>query len=249
MAAYGKVEYWDERYTTERETFDWYQRYSGIRHFFSEKFLSPNKPLPPLNEMRALDIGCGTSKVSKGMVEDGFGAVTSVDFSKVVIDLMSDEGKKEENSKVKFELMDVTKQFLFDDKSFDLVFCKGTLDSILCGAGSVHNAKTMIKECNRVLTDSGTLVVVTYGNTDMRKEYFEDEEELGWVLDVHTIPKPKLNKIGVVEEKKDPNGPNHFVYICRKGAKQESEQSELSSDPAEQSSNTKLDGEKSANTP
>ena len=31
MANYGKAEYWDDRYTKDKEQFDWYQRYSGLK--------------------------------------------------------------------------------------------------------------------------------------------------------------------------------------------------------------------------
>ena len=30
MAQYGKAQYWDERYTNDPESFDWYQRYAGL---------------------------------------------------------------------------------------------------------------------------------------------------------------------------------------------------------------------------
>ena len=36
MAQYGKVAYWDERYTKDPEPFDWYQRYSGIRDLINQ---------------------------------------------------------------------------------------------------------------------------------------------------------------------------------------------------------------------
>ena len=36
MAQYGKVAYWDVRYTKDPEPFDWYQRYSGIRDLVNQ---------------------------------------------------------------------------------------------------------------------------------------------------------------------------------------------------------------------
>ena len=31
MAQYGKSEYWEDRYKKDKEPFDWYQRYDGIK--------------------------------------------------------------------------------------------------------------------------------------------------------------------------------------------------------------------------
>eukprot|EP00591_Stephanopyxis_turris_P005770 CAMPEP_0195511366 /NCGR_PEP_ID=MMETSP0794_2-20130614/3709_1 /TAXON_ID=515487 /ORGANISM="Stephanopyxis turris, Strain CCMP 815" /LENGTH=246 /DNA_ID=CAMNT_0040638947 /DNA_START=103 /DNA_END=843 /DNA_ORIENTATION=+ len=215
MAQYSKVEYWNERYTKDPDSFDWYQRYSGIRHFLTEEYLSENKlSFPNRDSLRVLDLGCGNSRLSEEMKEDGFGSVTSVDYSTAVIKQMS---TKYPNST--YEVMDATKQLSFADDSFDLIICKGTMDAILCGAGSNHNTRAMNLECCRVLGDMGALVVVSYGSPDNRLVYFEDEE-FGWNVDVHTVPKPKVG-VSAVEDR-DANG-DHFVYICKKGKPTEKE--------------------------
>jgi hypothetical protein len=36
MAQYGKPEYWEDRYQKDKEQFDWYQRYSGLRDIVTQ---------------------------------------------------------------------------------------------------------------------------------------------------------------------------------------------------------------------
>ncbi|EUR48051.1 hypothetical protein PFBG_06160, partial [Plasmodium falciparum 7G8] len=52
---YGKISYWNERYTNEEEQFDWHQRWYGVKHIFTE--------LEIKNDANILNIGCGTSSL------------------------------------------------------------------------------------------------------------------------------------------------------------------------------------------
>jgi hypothetical protein len=36
MAQYGKHEYWEDRYQKDKEQFDWYQRYSGLKDIITQ---------------------------------------------------------------------------------------------------------------------------------------------------------------------------------------------------------------------
>ena len=36
MAQYGKQEYWEDRYQKDKEPFDWYQRYSGVKDIITQ---------------------------------------------------------------------------------------------------------------------------------------------------------------------------------------------------------------------
>ena len=31
MAHYGKIEYWEDRYAKDKEPYDWYQKYHGLK--------------------------------------------------------------------------------------------------------------------------------------------------------------------------------------------------------------------------
>lgn len=91
--------------------------------------------------------------------------------------------------KMAFECADVTESLPFSDGSFDLIMCKGTLDSVLCSKGGILKTKRMMSECHRVLKkDSGVLAVVSFGAPDNRLMYFENTN-LWRQVDVHKVPK------------------------------------------------------------
>lgn len=96
---YGNVDYWDDRYEADKEPFEWYQNYSGIRHFFSPRYLSKKHvvddtrtdkadPFHSTKDCRVLIAGCGNSQVGETMLSDGYTKITNIDFSSIVIKQM-----------------------------------------------------------------------------------------------------------------------------------------------------------------
>jgi UDP-N-acetylmuramate-alanine ligase len=55
MAQYGKHEYWEDRYQKDKEQFDWYQRYSGLRDIITQ-YVKPSDQI--------LNVGAGNSRKS-----------------------------------------------------------------------------------------------------------------------------------------------------------------------------------------
>lgn len=53
MAEYAKAAYWDDRYTQDPETFEWFQSYSGIAHILKQ-YIN--------DKSRVLVVGCGNSR-------------------------------------------------------------------------------------------------------------------------------------------------------------------------------------------
>ena len=53
MAQYGKSEYWEDRYQKDKEPFDWYQRYSGIKDIITQ-YVQPSFSI--------LNVGAGNSR-------------------------------------------------------------------------------------------------------------------------------------------------------------------------------------------
>lgn len=105
----------------------------------------------------------------------------------------------DEEPRVKMEFLcaDITEELPFEDGSFDLIMCKGTLDSVLCGCGSVANVKRMMQECCRLLDDHGAMVVVSYGNPDSRIVFFENEGNEWWEkVGVHKVPQTQDVRAG-----------------------------------------------------
>lgn len=259
--SYGTVEYWNARYQSDPEPFEWFQSYRGISHLLTPNHLTPNKPFsiekentkptfPSKNEARVLIVGCGNSRLCEDMLKDGwYGGITNIDFSNVVIHTMkaryengdflrkielkikrdtnnnnnsiseSDSsnftpkrkvGSVGSNQLMEFECIDITHGLPYKDKMYDLIICKGTLDAVLCSAGAGSNVSVMMNECSRVLKNSGSMLVVSYGSPESRLQYFENEEHEWWPggIGVYRIPKPSIN-----------GGPSkgfYHVYIASK---------------------------------
>lgn len=153
--------------------------------------------------------GCGNSMVMEEMMKDGYANISNVDFSPVVVSQMEERYK----DRMVFKLADVTRSIPFPDSAFDLIVCKGTLDAILCGAGAAANARTFMEECSRVLDEShGVMLIVSHGSPDNRNVYLEDEKVWPGGVELHKVPKPRIDKPTANEKGSN----DHFVYICRK---------------------------------
>ena len=206
MAQYGKPSYWDERYSTDPEPFDWYQRFSGIKDLVGQYLKK---------EDHVLNIGCGNSLLSEEMYDDGYTSIANIDISKIVVDQMVE--KYREKSGLTWQQMNAC-ALEFPDETFDAVTDKGTLDSILCGEGSTANVSKMLSEASRVLKPNGVLFMVSYGIPDNRLSYLENED-YHWKVTVHTVAKPTVSATAV-SESKDANSV-HYLYVCTKGAESE----------------------------
>ena len=54
LAHYGKIEYWEERYTRRSEPFDWYQVYEGVKDIITQYMTKTDK---------ILNVGCGNFRI------------------------------------------------------------------------------------------------------------------------------------------------------------------------------------------
>jgi len=85
-------------------------------------------------DSKILNVGCGNSRLSEEMFDEGYQNITNIDISQVVIKVMI-EKYKDKGPNFKYQYMDV-RAMEFENGSFDCVIDKGTLDSILCGESS-----------------------------------------------------------------------------------------------------------------
>ena len=202
MAQYGKVEYWEERYTRDAEPFDWYQRWPGIKDTLAE-FIQPQNAI--------LMLGAGNSRLSEEMYEEGFQNITNIDISMVVTRAMQD--KYRDKPGLTYQQMDARAMELADGQ-YNAVIDKATIDSILCGEGSTHNAQKMLSEVSRVLAPEGVYIAISHGQPSYRLTYLQ-RPEFGWTVKVHTVQKPMMGMSSSLSTDDKENV--HYIYVCIKG--------------------------------
>ncbi|KAH8943282.1 hypothetical protein BDL97_13G044000 [Sphagnum fallax] len=220
--AYGDETYWDNRYSQDAGTFDWYQRYAGLAPLI-------NMYIPKQNKI--LMVGCGNAAISEDMVCDGYQDIVNIDISAVVIEAMREKYK--DMPQLQYQRMDVRDMKAFKDGQFDTVLDKGMLDSLMCGASATYSASSMLQEVRRVLKPGGVYLLITYGDPRVRLPHLKAGNFL-WEVVLHVIPRPGSRRthestsrlltdpvilnndlmLGPLINTEDPD--LHYVYVCIK---------------------------------
>ena len=110
--------------------------------------------------------------------------------------------------------MDVTEMSEFPNNSFNIVFDKALLDTVLCAENALPIVDKMINEIYRVLVNQGYYIIISNGSEDKRKNLFKSDL---WDYKMLEIEKP--SKVVVLDEK-DPKN-YHYIYILTKIGKEE----------------------------
>jgi len=178
MPNYGESGYWNERYSNaETEHFEWFCSYEEMEGQGKVKSACPD------TSAHILVIGCGTSRFSQNMYDAGYENITSIDISDVAISQMQRICKN--RPKMQWAVMDA-RMMSFEANSFDFIFDKGTMDSLICGA---HGEASVLKLHNcihKVLAPSGTYMNVTYGEPAERMKHF-NRPDFTWVSEHSTL--------------------------------------------------------------
>lgn len=197
---YSSSDYWDSRYEAEGDiTYDWLLTYSQLRSVIVPRF--PNK------QAEILNLGCGNSTLSEELYKEGYHYITSVDFSAVLIERMTEHYQLYED--MEFSVMDV-RRLEFPDDCFGLVIDKGTLDCVLCSDNSFNKAIETLTQVHRVLAPGGIFLLVSYGVPDTRVGYLRSRQ-FTWKVEHQRIAKSPLESFDTLEA-----SPYIFVYICTK---------------------------------
>lgn len=133
---------------------------------------------------KILNIGCGNSRMSEDMYEDGFEMITNIDISHTVVKFMEEKCKTRCPS-MTYKQMDVLDMYDFKQGQFNVILDKGTLDSILSGDNSAANCEKMMNEVYRLLISGGVYISITYGDPEHRLKYFV-------YIFINILEKPRL---------------------------------------------------------
>lgn len=129
-AQYGRVQFWDLRYATEHEPFEWYYDYTY--------FMEPIKEHIPL-DTKTMIAGCGSSNMVGDMADDGFTNLIAADISRVVITQL--KYRYREYPEISFFQGTMCDTDL-PEGSIGAVVDKALLDSLLCtGTGAITAAQ------------------------------------------------------------------------------------------------------------
>ena len=171
---FARKEYWDQFFTKRSKSFEWYGNYNDLRSTISRYVkLSDN----------ILVVGCGNSRLSVDLYDDGYHQNTSIDISEVVIKKMI--SKYQSNNmrpEMVFEVMDIF-NMQYEDEQFNVILDKGTLDAL-----SSDNLKLdkMFDEISRTLIPLGRYVCISLLQENVLQNllnYFVKSKT--WIIRIH----------------------------------------------------------------
>jgi len=172
---YGSQVYWDQRYTDESDdgSFDWFKSYEEIAPLIRE--------LVPDKSSRVLMLGCGNSKLSEQMWNDGYKNIVNVDYSSVVIEQMR---LRHGSVRPEMEWLEAdVRELPFESDSFDVAIDKGTMDAMMTAKGDVWNPPPqVINDCTREVQEAlrvlrkpnGIFIYLTFGQPHFRRRYLTE---------------------------------------------------------------------------
>lgn len=135
-AQYGRIQFWDLRYASEHEPFEWYYGYEFFRDTIRDNV--------PLNN-KVMVAGCGSSNMLGDMADDGYENIVGSDWSRVV------------NAQLKYRYADYPQISLFQgnmtdtdlpEETFGAVIDKALFDSLLCSQTSSVSVAQYVYEVN-----------------------------------------------------------------------------------------------------
>lgn len=192
---YASVDYWNERYSNEME-YDWLGNFNIFKDLIHKHVEKSD---------RILMVGCGNSKLSEQMFQDGYSNIVSTDISQVCI-----ENQRKVFPHLTWQVADITDLKEFKDSAFDVVIEKATLDALLVGEKSPwhpsQEAEETIDKClseiSRVLKpQGGRFLSLTFAQPHFRSPFYA-KDKYSWNVTHETFG----------------TGFHYFCYIMTKGS-------------------------------
>lgn len=122
-------------------------------------------------------LGCGNSRLSEEMYDDGYRNIVNVDYSSTVINQMRLRHKTRDT--MEWHEMDI-RQLKFQDDTFDVAIDKGTMDAMMTSKGDVWDPpQDVIDNCTREVSEvlrvlrkgKGIFLYLTFGQPHFRKRF------------------------------------------------------------------------------
>ncbi|KAE8677584.1 hypothetical protein F3Y22_tig00111505pilonHSYRG00024 [Hibiscus syriacus] len=216
LGDFTSKENWDSFFTIRGsdDSFEWYAEWPQLRDSLLP--LLQQQPSPSSSSsLQILVPGCGNSKLSEHLYDAGFGDITNIDFSKVVISGMLRRNVRDRPN-MRWRVMDMT-QMQFPDDTFGVVLEKGGLDALMEPELGPQLGSKYLSEVKRVLKSGGKFICLTLAESHVLGLLFP-KFRFGWNVCLYAIPqkpssKPELRTFMVVAEKQCSNE-LHQIMSC-----------------------------------
>ena len=195
ICKFGELEYWIKRYEEQKgKTYEWIENYQSLKPIIDNLNLDKNSKI--------LNIGCGNSKFSEELYDNGYINNFNIDYCENVIEFMKLRNINIRKNIV-FEVMNAEKTSYINDY-FDCIFDKGTFDSILSCKNSLTHIAKLTYEISRILKIGGIYFLISTGRPENRLDFLNNP---------HLSFNIKYICISKIE-----NGREiiHYIYICTK---------------------------------
>jgi SAM-dependent methyltransferase len=192
---FGEKDYWIKRYEEQKEkNYEWIENYDSLKPIIDNLNIDKN--------CKILNIGCGNSKFSEELYDNGYINNFNIDYCENVIEFMKLRNVNIRKNIV-FEVMNAEKTSYINDY-FDCVFDKGTFDSILSCKNSLTHIAKLTYEISRILKIGGIYFLISTGRPENRLDFLNNP---------HLSFNIKYICISKIE-----NGREiiHYIYICTK---------------------------------
>ena len=163
-----QLQHWNNAHTHRR-----LRDYSHAQNSFAEEV---NTTL--IETIKLLELGCGEGNDSIFFAQQGH-QVVATDFSDVIIE---QNRNNSDNPNVKFDVLDMTKPFAFDDNRFDVIYARLSLHYF-----SDVLTRRLFNEISRVLKPSGSIYFMCKSTTDslygkgarIERDIYENDGHVG----------------------------------------------------------------------
>ncbi|KAI1827052.1 S-adenosyl-L-methionine-dependent methyltransferase [Xylaria intraflava] len=182
--------YWDARYDATlpgEQLHEWFRSFADLEELLK---LSLFHDYPAESNPRILHLGSGDSTVPQDLAKHGYQNQLCVDFSAVVIKMMTH--RHADIKGIEWKQMDIRQMDEIPSQSIDVAFDKGTLDAMIHGSpwtpppDVVDNTGRYMRELTRVLKPTGKLIYVTYRQPHFIRPLLNCEGT-NWNIEVETL--------------------------------------------------------------